>query len=262
MYYTYKKYGNRPYATVLLHGGPGAAGSLDNLSQILGQEIGVIEALQNENSIPGQINELDTLISDVLEPPVCMIGHSWGSWLAILYAFEFPQKVDKLVLIGCPPFKEFDSKEISKVQNKRFDQKTRDRFEYLQKEINQNPHRDRNLLFKEIASILSYTDSYKIDKSIIDPTDFQFEIFEKIWKQASELRISGQLYQIFSKIQTPIFAIHGDFDPHPYQSIQESLRELHPNSYFHLLENCGHEPWKELDAKNSFFEILLEIIGH
>ena len=55
---TVRKYGRPPFDTVLVHGGPGGAGEMAPVARRLGQHFGVIEALQTEMSVDGQIKEL------------------------------------------------------------------------------------------------------------------------------------------------------------------------------------------------------------
>lgn len=51
------------------------------------------------------VADLDYLLT-LLAPnrPVILAGSSWGAWLALLYAYEHPTRVDRLVLSGLPPW--------------------------------------------------------------------------------------------------------------------------------------------------------------
>lgn len=53
-------YGKSPYEVVLVHGGPGAIGSLKGFAEELSElsEIGVVEAIQTKYSINELIEEL------------------------------------------------------------------------------------------------------------------------------------------------------------------------------------------------------------
>ncbi len=52
MTFNYRLYGRPPYATILVHGGPGAAGEMDPVAEELPPHFGVIEALQKPKSFP------------------------------------------------------------------------------------------------------------------------------------------------------------------------------------------------------------------
>lgn len=53
-----RKYGEKPYKIAVVHGGPGAAGSVKPLCEELSKFCGVLEPLQTEMSVHGQLDEL------------------------------------------------------------------------------------------------------------------------------------------------------------------------------------------------------------
>ncbi len=59
-----------------------------------------------------------------------------------------------------------------------------------------------------------------------------------------------------SSIQCSVLAIHGDYDPHPWQGVSAPLSETVPDFRFELLANCGHKPWIEKHARDRFYELL------
>ena len=81
-------------------------------------------------------------------------------------------------------------------------------------------------------------------------------IFQNVWKQAEQLRKSGELLELAKDIQCPVLAIHGDYDPHPAEGLQKPLSVLLKDFRFILLPKCGHKPWIERNAKEKFFVIL------
>jgi pimeloyl-ACP methyl ester carboxylesterase len=74
------------------------------------------------------------------------------------------------------------------------------------------------------------------------------------------MRSSGALLKHAGRINCPVLAIHGDYDPHPYTGVKLPLEKVIKNFRFQLLEKCGHEPWNEVHAKQTFFNILEEEI--
>ena len=106
-------YGKAPYKFVLVHGGPGAAGSLRGFAEELSQlsEAGVVEAIQSQYSIDELIEELYCQIKENCAGRVSLIGHSWGAWLAVLLAERYPEAVFCQVLfpeksVGIPFFQQ------------------------------------------------------------------------------------------------------------------------------------------------------------
>ncbi len=60
------------------------------------------------------------------------------------------------------------------------------------------------------------------------------------------------------RIECPVVAIHGDYDPHPPEGIQGPLSPILKDFRFILLKNCGHLPWIEREARDLFYKILRE----
>ena len=73
-------HGNAPYKYVLVHGGPGASGSLRGFAEELSRlsKEGVVEAVQSKYSIDGLIEELYCQIRENCTGRAFLIGHSWG----------------------------------------------------------------------------------------------------------------------------------------------------------------------------------------
>lgn len=90
----------------LVHGGPGAVGSMHFMYERMAGRYNVTECLQTKYSISCLKQELLKQIQFYTSRPVTLIGHSWGAWLSILFAAEHYVMVSKLILIGCPPLEE------------------------------------------------------------------------------------------------------------------------------------------------------------
>ena len=74
--------------------------------------------------------------------------------------------------------------------------------------------------------------------------------------RSSELRSSGKLLELGREICCQVVAIHGDYDPHPFEGVRDPLSRVLKDFRFILLEKCGHRPWIEREAKERFYEIL------
>ena len=75
------------------------------------------------------------------------------------------------------------------------------------------------------------------------------------------LRQTGELLELGKRVQCPVLAIHGDYDPNPSEGVQGPLSSVIRDFRFVLLEECGHLPWIEKKAKGPFFEVLREELG-
>ena len=63
------------------------------------------------------------------------------------------------------------------------------------------------------------------------------------------------------EIRRPVTAIHGDYDPHPAQGVQDPLSRTLKRFTFILLKNCGHTPWIERAAREEFYAVLERELG-
>ena len=92
-------HGNAPYKTVLIHGGPGAIDSLNSCAEELNRLTGkgIVEALQSKYSIAELIEELHMQITEHCQDRLTLIGHSWGAWLAVLFAGKYPKICKNIV---------------------------------------------------------------------------------------------------------------------------------------------------------------------
>jgi len=251
-------YGDKTYEAIVVHGGPGAPGSLAPVARVLSKKIGVIEPFQTKDYIEGQINELREVIKKYCNKPITLIGHSWGAWLSYMFAAKNSKYVKKLIIVGSGPYDAKYLHLMNNTRNSRFSEEERQRINQLS-ELLHNPDTD-NLkeVFKELGNIMTKVDSYRPIINENEIVKYQPKIFMKIMPEISELRKKGELLDIGNNIKCPVVVIHGDYDPHPYQGVKEPLSKVIKNNKFILLDNCGHYPWNEQYAKDRFYEILFD----
>ncbi|HPG41568.1 MAG TPA: alpha/beta hydrolase [bacterium] len=258
-----RKYGPAPYRIALLHGGPGAAGEMAPVARNLG-DYGVLEPLQTADTLTGQVQELQSVLTRYGEPPVTLVGFSWGAWLAFLTAAEYPYLVKKLVLISCPPFSAHYATEISEKRLSRLDDAGRAELNALHRQLASPLIKEKDQIFAWLGMLYGQIDAYDLlanEPGITDLVDYNYAIYKQVWKQASALRSDGMLLPLAQRIQCPVVAIHGDYDPHPVEGVRDPLTAALVNFRFILLEKCGHAPWREKHAAARFIEILRQELG-
>lgn len=102
----FRIYGNPPFNIAVIHGGPGAPGEMAPVARELSLNMGVLEPLQTADSIDGQLAELKKILEKHGNPPMILVGFSWGAWLSYIFAARYSLLVKKLILIGSGPFEE------------------------------------------------------------------------------------------------------------------------------------------------------------
>jgi pimeloyl-ACP methyl ester carboxylesterase len=254
-------YGTPPYRIVVVHGGPGAAGSMAPVAIRLSWKYGVMEPFQTKGSVNGQIGELRDIIKEICEIPVVLIGWSWGAWLSYLTAARHPSLAKKLILISSGPFEQKYVKPILDTRLHRMSERDKIRFHQLICVLENPFAKSKNQAFAELGKLLAKTDSYDPVRSKHDDANARYDIYKCVWRQAASLRRTGTLLQCGKKIRCPVVAVHGDFDPHPDRGVEMPLRKVLHEFKFILLKKCGHQPWVERFARENFYsEIEEELI--
>jgi len=253
-----RKYGNSPFTVVVVHGGPGAAGEMAPVAHVLADGRGVLEPLQTEASLKGQIEELKTALEEHGDLPVILVGFSWGAWLSFLLAAHYPPLVKKLILIGSGGYEEKYAEIIMETRLNRLTKEERVEVKSFIDVLNNPTIEDKNRAFARFGALFTKADAYDPMTTESESIVYQADIFQSVWKDAAKLRRSGLLLKFGTQIKCPVVAVHGDTDPHPAEGVQKPLSAVLDNFRFILLKNCGHRPWIEREAGKKFYQILQE----
>jgi pimeloyl-ACP methyl ester carboxylesterase len=256
-----RRHGLPPFNVVVVHGGPGAPGEMEPVARELSATRGVLEPLQTAVTLEGQVDELSLIIERNADSPVTLIGWSWGAWLSLMVTARCPWHVGKLILVGSGPFEEKYSPRIMNTRLERLGEMEREETLSILEELEDPSAINKDEKMSRLGSFISKADSYSpliFDEEMVDVS---YHIFNKVWSEAEELRKSGKLLEIAKGVECPVVAIHGDHDPHPSEGVEEPLSAILKDFRFVLLENCGHKPWNEGMARESFFDILRTEMG-
>ena len=268
-----RRYGSAPFRVAVIHGGPGASGEMAAVAQELCSfSRGVLEPLQTGRTLQDQVEELKSQLLESADPPVTLIGFSWGAWLSLILAAHCPDLVDRLILVGCGPFLELYVPQIMETRLSRLSGAGKDEaicllaaLEDLNDAADEDIAKSKNRALARMGELFSVTDSFdpiECESDKLDPSTMECDagIYQAVWKEAAQLRRNGELMAFCKKIQCPVVAIHGDWDPHPSGGVQEPLQTALKSFRFILLEDCGHMPWLEKRAKDKFYSILRELL--
>ena len=250
------RFGRRPYRSVVVHGGPGAPGSLAPVARVLGRSVGVLEPWQTARSVDGQVEELARVVRRWATPPVTVIGHSWGAWLSILLTVRHPTLVGRLVLVGAAPFRARDADAVRDRRRKRLSPNERSEYETLGRRLSDPHARVSASAMRRLGTLTERVDSFApvSHRRVGPPPDPA--LFRKVWREAEELRRRGDLLRALRHLRVPVLVLHGRYDPHPVRGVVKPLRDAGADLRVVVLERCGHEPWWERYARNRFFDRL------
>lgn len=251
-----RKYGKAPFHTAVIHGGPGAPGEMAPVARELSSARGVLEPLQTATTLEGQIEELKDVLKKNGDLPVTLIGWSWGAWLSFILTAQYPASVKKLILIGSGPYEEKYALNTMETRLNRLSKEEKTEAFSLIENLDNPEVEDKNTLLARFGNLISKADSYDPLPRQSELLECQYDIYQNVWEQARKLRSGGELLELGKKIQCPVVAIHGDFDPHPAEGVKRPLSRILKDFRFILLQKCGHQPWIERSARNRFYNIL------
>lgn len=250
-----RKHGKEPYNIVVLHGGPGAAGSAFGLARLISKEFGVLEPMQSKYTIGELEEELMEQIEENCSGKVILAGHSWGAWLAGLFAERFPDKVEKVILIGSGPLDEYYVPQIGERRKENMSPEEAEEFEQILRQL-ESGFGEKDEYLQRLGEICDKADGYYEEEILKDEAEVNGDLYEKVWKEAAELRKSGKLLERFGRIPCPMVLIQGAVDPHPAMGVIDPLKALNVDIKSYVLDKCGHTPWREKYAREEFARVL------
>lgn len=252
----YRTYGNPPYKIAVLHGGPGAPGYMAPVAKVLSKNFGIIEPIQTEDSIDGQVEELYTILNEHAKMPITLVGHSWGGFLSLIFTSVYPEQVGKIILISSGPFEDKYAAKLKKTRSSRLSENEAMEIKKIEQSFNDANIFNKTELLVKLTNLTSRADSFEPIPANSEVTEYQPEIHNKVWEEAIKMRKQEKFVEIIQNLKCPVYAIHGDYDPHPFEGVKEPCEKYIKDFEFFLLEKCGHYPWLEKNAKDKFYDIL------
>jgi pimeloyl-ACP methyl ester carboxylesterase len=218
--------------------------------------------MQSATTVHGQVSELRLAMELLATPPVVLIGHSWGAWLSCLVAANHPQAVRKLILIGAPAFEEKYVPLLRDNRLKRLTPDERQEFIDLADRLNRRVEGgDATTDLRRLGELSGKADTYDpipLDFDLPPPSiaDKGGEIYAGVWPEAASMRRTGEFLRIAARIECPVVAIHGEYDPTPVEAVAAPLTATLREFQIIVLDKCGHDPWRERWAIDTLYEIL------
>jgi pimeloyl-ACP methyl ester carboxylesterase len=105
-------------------------------------------------------------------------------------------------------------------------------------------------------ALTTRADAYDPLPDYYESLHVRYDAGQRVWREAESLRRSGELIEMGKQITCPVVAIHGDYDSHPAEGVERPLSRVLRDFRFVLLQNCGHLPWLERQARDRFYGIV------
>ena len=237
--------------TVVLHGGPGAHHDylLPNFDALArGRELvyydqrgGGRSPVPRETPVgwQEQVADLEALRQQWGLEQLTLAGYSWGGLLALLYAIEFPNRVDRLALVSpAPAWRE------ARVEfERRFAQRN------LAPELQgqRSTLRESGLRERDPAAYAQRLFELSVAPYFFDPARahdlIPFRVTgrtqQEVWASLGDYDLRPAL----SRLALPSIVLHGEADPIPLDTANTVARLV--GAEFHPLPRCGHVPYVE-----------------
>jgi pimeloyl-ACP methyl ester carboxylesterase len=211
--------------------------------------------MQTATTLDGQVEELRGVVETHADAPVVLIGHSWGAWLSCIVAARYARLVSKLILIGSGPFEEKYVPLLRENRLQRLSPGERDELRSLARAAADVSAESVQRLGELAAKTYTF-DAIETGTRPATSAASSQEIYAGVWPAAAELRKTGELLRIMALVECPVVAIHGSYDPHPVDGVRKPLERITSDFRMHVLERCGHDPWRERHAAEAFYALL------
>jgi proline iminopeptidase len=200
-----------------------------------------------------QIADIERIRQLLGEEKLILIGHSWGGFLASLYAAEFPENVDALILISpantlIMPQPDPDSDLFASVRARLPESQLAEYDAFIK------DYFDFNKLFTRSEADLLAMDQ-KFGAYYISVVDIPVEEMIKqgepggwmTWGMYVSMGQRHDYSQGLRKVTAPVLVIHGAEDLQS-EDASRIYSDLFPNSRFAVLENASHFSFQQQPA--------------
>ncbi len=264
----YRRVGKGGDPLVVLHGGPGFSmayfgNDLEPLAEhrtliFYDQRGGGRSTLvQSAEALDAQrfVEDLEALRQHFEIERLNLLGHSWGTAVAALYAKRYPDHVERLLIVGGIPLHQeglvaaFDRLAESR------DEEEKARLQALREAVQADP--EDVALCREIYEVWFRPFFGVDDASLHGRMDVCQDSPEALGNKVRHVdRYTFSSLGVWDwrlalrELETPTLILHGKLDPLPWEDARE-WAEVLPQGRFLLLDGIGHFPY--LEAPEVFF---------
>jgi pimeloyl-ACP methyl ester carboxylesterase len=258
-----RRYGPEGPPLVVLHGGPGAPGSVASLARALAAHLPVWEPLQRRSGdVPLTVARHVADLAAVLPPePLVLLGWSWGAMLALSFAARHPGRARALLLVGCGTYDTASRAARRRILHDRLGRADARTEGELQRRL--AAERDpaaRDALLEELGRLCARAQSFD---AVPDPSDRPADArgFEETWADVLRLQERGEEPAAFAAVRCPVRMLHGADDPHPGRATRDALAPFVADLAYREFERCGHAPWLERHARDDFLAAVRGLVA-
>jgi len=204
-----------------------------------------MKALDQTLGIGAQVADIERIRQILGEEKLVIIGHSFGGFLASLYAAEFPERVEALILVAPADVLVMPQKDggLFEEVRKRLPADTQEDYAaYLEEYLD-----FRNIFSKSEADLAALNEGFgKYYRAVFDiPTLEQGRSGGwMVWAMYLSMGTRHDYRDALKDVETPVLVIHGADDLQSEETSRIYVDAL-PNARFHVIEDATHFPFYE-----------------
>ncbi|NOH01987.1 MAG: alpha/beta fold hydrolase [Chloroflexi bacterium] len=222
-----------------------------------------MQTLDRSLGLGAQIADIERIRQILGDDKLILIGHSWGGFLASLYAAEFPEHVEALILISpantlVMPQPDEESDLFASVREKLPEAQQAEFDEFMQE------YMDFNALFqKSEADLVAMNEQFgNYYAQVADiPAEMPPQGKSGGWMVWAQYLSMGQRHDYRSalkNVNVPVLVVHGTNDLQS-ESASRMYAEIFPNAEFVVIENAGHFSFEE--QPDAFAEVAGDFLS-
>jgi proline iminopeptidase len=205
-----------------------------------------MQTLDRKLGMAAQLMDIERIRRILNQDKLIIIGHSYGGFLAALYSIEFPEHVEKMILISPAGLLQFPPthsgmdvvrKYLNEPQKREYDEFIGRYFDYGT--IFQRNEDELSTLNSQYG--LFYSRALR-EKGITLPESVTEVLGNGGWSVHALYFAMGQIYDYRDKLKSihaPVLVIHGAQDIYPVE-ISREYASLFPNGNLKVFENASH----------------------
>ena len=242
---------------VLCHGGPGVYDYMEPVAAMI-HDIAAVHRYDQRGCGRSQdkdpyyvasfIADLDALRAHWGYESWTVIGHSWGAYLALLYAVKHPERVSRLVYFSGTGIDPAWHRDYRKNREAKLSPTSRERLRVLDSRRPAATGEDLARIERERSALIEATNYYDAVRFGDTPRFDRFPINYKqnaiLNTECKRTEATGDLLDQVRRVDAPTLILDGEGDPRPRWA-RAQLAGLIPNSRHVTIARAGHETWIE-----------------
>lgn len=180
-----------------------------------------------------------------------VLGHSWGATLALMYALQYPERVQSIVYMAGVGIDPAWNAAYHANEERLVSEQDKQRINALRTQLDHVTGAEYDRIEREYCRLTWSYDLADRDlaQSVLplmfrEGVHINYKVNRELWHNARGIVESEETRKQVESLQVPALIMHGEADPRPVRFAQ-GLSRILPHAQFIALSNVGHDIWLE-----------------